>query len=74
MHTKSNVMKIYIKNQYGQRVLISVEECYAEELISIDNYLANNDEMLLKVVERVQKLDKDEIELKNDYKKRIKQK
>ena len=65
-------MKIYIKNQYGQRVLISVEECYAEELISIDNYFANNDEMLLKVVERVQKLDKDE--LKNDYKKRIKQK
>ena len=74
LHTKSNVMKIYIKNQYEQRVLISVEECYAEELISIDNYFANNDEMLLKVVERVQKLDKDEIELKNDYKKRIKQK
>ena len=67
-------MKIYIKNHYGQRILISVKQCYEEELINIDNYLANNDEMLLKVVERVQKLDKDEIELKNDYKKRIKQK
>lgn len=74
LHTKFNVMKIYIKNHYGQRILISVKQCYAEELINIDNYLANNDEMLLKVVERVQKLDKDEIELKNDYKKRIKQK
>ena len=74
MHTKFNVMKIYIKNHYGQRILISVKQCHAEELINIDNYLANNDEMLLKVVERVQKLDKDEIELKNDYKKRIKQK
>ena len=53
LHPKSNVMRIYIKRRYGGRGLISVEECCAAELRSIDYYLANSEEELLKVVTKI---------------------
>ena len=55
LHPKSNVMRIYIKRRYGERGLISVEECCAAELRSIYFYLANSEEDLLKVVARLEK-------------------
>ena len=44
LHPKSNVMRIYIKHRYGRRGLISVKECCAAELRSIDFYLVNSEE------------------------------
>ena len=73
LHPNSNVMRIYIKRRYGGRGLISVEECCAAELRIIDFYLANNEEELLKVVARLEKLGKDQVESKKDYNKRIEQ-
>ena len=73
LHPKSNVMRIYIKRRYGGRGLNSVEECCAAELRSIDFYLANSEEELLKVVARLEKLGKDKIESKKDYCNRIEQ-
>ena len=73
LHPKSNVMRIYIKRRYEGRGLISVEECCAAELRSIDFYLASSEEELLKVVARLEKLGKDKIESKKDYNNRIDQ-
>ena len=53
LHSQSNMMRIYIKRRYGGRGLISVEECCAAELRSIDYYLANSEEELLKVVTKI---------------------
>ena len=58
---------------YGGRGLISVEECCAMELRSIDFYLVNSEEKLLKVVARLEKSEKDRIEGKKDYNNRIEQ-
>ena len=55
LHPKSNVMGIYIKRRYGGRGLISVEECCAAELRSIDFYLAYSKGELLKVAARPKK-------------------
>ena len=63
-------MRIYIKRWYGGQSLISVEECCAAELRSIDFYLVNSEEELLK---RLEKLEKDKIEGKKDYNNRIEQ-
>ena len=71
LHPKSHLMKIYIKQKYGGQGLINMEECSATELRRIDHYLANSDEMLLKVVARLEKLDKDKIESNTEYNKRI---
>ena len=73
LHPKSNRMRIYIKCMYGGQGLISVEECCAAELRSIDFYLLNSEEDLLKVVARLEKLDKDKIEGKKAYNNRIQQ-
>ena len=73
LHPKSNVMRIYIKRSYGGQGLISAEECCAEELRSIDFYLANSEGELLKVVTKLEKLGKDKIESKKDYNNRIEQ-
>ena len=67
LHSQSNMMRIYIKRRYGGRGLISVEECCAAKLRSIDCYLVNSEEELLKVVTRLEKLEKDKIEGKKDY-------
>ena len=56
--------KKLIAGRYGGRVLISVEECYAAEFRSIDFYPANSEEELLKVVAKLEKLEKDKIESK----------
>ena len=53
--------------------MVSVEECCAAEFRSIDFYLANSEEELLKVVARLEKLEKDKIESKKDYNDRIEQ-
>ena len=66
-------MRIYIKCKYGRRGLISVEECCAAELRSIDFYLANREEELLKVVAKSEKLGKDKIESKKNHNNRIEQ-
>ena len=66
-------MRIYIKHMYGEWALTSVEECYAAELRSIDFYLVNSEEELLKVVARLEKWEKDKIEGKKDYNNRIEQ-
>ena len=60
-------MRIYIKRRYGGRGLISVDECCAAELRSIDFYPANSEEELLKVVARLEKLGKAKTESKKDY-------
>ena len=73
LHPKSNVMRIYIKRRYEGRGLISVEEFCAAELRSIDFYLVNSEEELLKVVARLEKLEKDKIRGKKDYSSRIEQ-
>ena len=73
LHPKSNVMRIYIKRRYGGRGLISVEECCAAELRSIDFYLVNSEEELLKLVARLEKLDEGKIDGKKDYNNRIEQ-
>ena len=62
LRPKSNVMRIYIKRMYGGRGLISVEKCCAAELRCIDFYIVNSEEELLKVVARLEKLEKDKIE------------
>ena len=64
LHPKSNVMRIYIKRRYGGRGLIGVEECCAAELRSIDFYLANGEEELLKVVARLEKQEKIKLKVK----------
>ena len=48
-----------------------MEECCAAELRSIDFYLSNREEGLVKVVTRLEKLGKDKIESKSDYSSRI---
>ena len=48
-----------------------MEECCAAELRSIDFYLANSEEELLKVAARLEKLGKDKIESKKDYNNKI---
>ena len=53
LHPKANMMRIYIKRRYGGRGLISIEECCAAELRSIDFYLVNSEEDLLKLVARL---------------------
>ena len=73
LQSKSNVIRIYIKCRYGGRGLIRVEEYCAAELRSIDFYLASSEEELLKVVARLKKLGKDNIESKKDYNNRIEQ-
>ena len=69
LHPQSNVLKIYIKRRYGGRALISVEECCAAKLRSIDFYLVNSEEFL-KVVARLKKY---QIEGKKDYNNRTEQ-
>ena len=50
-----------------------MEECCAAELRSIDFYLVNSEEELLKLVARLEKLDKGKIDGKKDYNNRIEQ-
>ena len=69
----SNVMRIYIKQKYGGQGLINMEECCLAESWSIDHYLANSDEVLLKVVASLEKLHKDKIESNSQYNRRIEQ-
>ena len=71
LYPKSNVMRIYIKHRYGGPCLISVQECCAAELKSIDFYLVNSEEEILEVVTRLEKLEKYKIEGKKDYNNRI---
>ena len=57
-------MRIYIKCMYGGQVLISVEEYFAAELRSIDSYRANSEEELLKLVAKLEKLEKYKLKVK----------
>ena len=51
-------MRIFIEHRYEGQGVISVEKFFAPELRSIDFYLANSEEELLKVVARLEKLGK----------------
>ena len=73
LHPKSNVMRIYIKCRYGGQGLTNVEEYCAAELRSINFYLVNCKEELLKNVARLEKLEKDKSEGKKDHNNRIEQ-
>ena len=64
LHPKSNVMMTNINRRYGGRSLVSVEESCAAELICIDFYLEDSEEELLKVVARLEKLEKNKSESK----------
>ena len=70
-HMKSNVMKLYVKRKNGGKGLIGVEECWAAEMRNIDYYVANSKEKLLKVVARLERLDREKIEGKEEYKTRM---
>ena len=56
-------MRIYIKCMYGGQGLISVEEYFAAEL-SIDSQRANSEEELLKLVAKLEKLEKYKLKVK----------
>ena len=71
LHPKSNVISIYVKRRCRGWGLISVEECSTVELRSIDFYLVNSEQGLLKVVIGLDKLWKDKNESKNDYNSKI---
>ena len=73
LHLNSNAMRIYINGRYRGRGLIDVEECCAAELRSIDFYFVDCEEELPKAVARLEKLEKDKTEGKNDYNNRIEQ-
>ena len=64
-------MSICINLRYGGRSLFSVEECCAAEAIRIGFYLEDSEEELLKVVARLEKLEKNKIVSKKDYNSRI---
>ena len=64
-------MRVCIKRNYGGRDLVSVEKFCAADSRSIDFYLANSEEELLKVMARLEKLAKDKVEDKKDYNNRI---
>ena len=73
LHPKSNVMRIYIKCRYGRQGLTNVEEYCTAELRSINFYLVNCKEELLKNVASLEKLEKDKSEGKKDHSNGIKQ-
>ena len=60
-----------MKRKNGGRGLIGIEECVASEQRSLNYYLANSEEILLKFIATESGLVKDNIETKEVYKKRI---
>lgn len=50
LHRKSDVDRLYTKRNKGGRVLICLERCVREEENSLDFYVANSDENLIKGV------------------------
>ena len=48
LHRKSDVDRLYIKRKEGGRSLMSVERCVREEENSLDFYVANSEENLIR--------------------------
>jgi hypothetical protein len=71
LHPRANITRLYMKRKVGGRGLISIEDCVAGEKRSLDFYLASSEEVLLKYVARVNGLEKDNIEDKKAYQKRV---
>ena len=71
IHPRSNVSRLYTPRDCGGRGLVSIEECVANEQRSLDLYIASSEEELLKYLATINKLNKDDIEDKEKYKKRI---
>lgn len=65
---------LYQTLKYGGWGLINLENCCAVELRNIDHDLANSDEMLVKVVAKLEKLGDCKIESKSECKKKKKDK
>ena len=70
IHPKSNVQRIYIKRKEGGRGLTSVEECIASELRSLHHYIVTSEETLLTAVAKEEGIFKEQVEGKEEYKKR----
>ena len=73
LHPRADTTRLYIKRKNGGRGLISIEDCVAGEKRSLDYYLANSEEILLRHVADKNGLDKATIESKDAYKTRIDQ-
>ena len=73
LHPRADTTRLYMKRKNGGRGLISIEDCVAGERRTLDFYLANSDEVLLKHVAEKNGLDKSNIENKHAYKTRIEQ-
>ena len=52
LHTRSNVSRLYIPRKEGGRGLIGVEECLRSEVISLNEYISNSTEAMLKEASR----------------------
>ena len=55
LHSKRDVDRLYVKREEGGRGLISVEHCIREEENSLEFYVANSKENLIRGVSAVEK-------------------
>ena len=66
--------RLYIKRNVGGRGLLSVSECDESERRMLNHYLASSEENLLKYVAKEKGLVNDEVESKEDSKKKANEK
>ena len=68
MHTRSNVVRLYLPRKEGGRGLISIKECVAKESKSLHGYLGETTKWMLQAALKEKVLDEEEN--LQDYKKR----
>ena len=73
LHPRSCIQRLYMKRCNGGRGLIGIEECVAGELRTLHYYLVNSSETLLQSVAQEEGVDKERVEEKETYKKRVEQ-
>ena len=69
LHPKSNVERLYIKRKEGGRCLISVERSVREGQNSLDFYVANSKENLLKGVAAAETISTEDTVLSGGFRK-----
>ena len=69
LHPKSNVERLYIKRKEGGRCLISVERSVREGQNSLDFYVANSKENLLKGVAAAETINTEDTVLSEGFRK-----
>ena len=52
LHPRANVSRVYLSRKEGGRGLVSVEDCVRLEELSLDRYLSQSEEKLLKLYGR----------------------